>query len=385
MLVGIDGNEANVKDRVGIGRYALELLNHLHGIQHKGKEKKLIFQIFLKNAATPDLPKHSAAWQYKIIGPKPFWTQVGLPLSLYRSRRRPDVIFSPTHYGPRFSPIPSVISIMDLSFIHFPEFFNEKDLHQLRHWTNYSVNNAKKILTISEFSKQDIIDVYNIASEKVEVTYPGYDKQKFKIKGSSSELVKLKKKYNISDRYILYLGTLQPRKNILSMLEAYAKLLGEKAIPKELKLVIAGKKGWLYDQIFAEVSNKRLNEQVIFTGYVEDENLPALYRNATCFVLPSLYEGFGLTVIEALACGIPVVVSRTSCLPEIVGDAGLLIDPTKVASIAQGLAKVVGLSRGEKDRMIEKGLKQIQKFDWEICARKTLSILKNVADKYDKR
>ena len=193
MLIGIDGNEANIKNRVGVGEYAFQVLKHLKKFQipptspeaPRGKTStsprfrgasKLQFQIYLKENPLPDLPKETEGWKYKVFGPKKFWTQFALPLNLYLSRPRPDVFFTPSHYAPRFCPVPCVISIMDLSFLKFPEMFRKKDLFQLKHWTAYSVKRAVRILTISKATKDDIIRYYKVPEEKIVVTYLGYKK-----------------------------------------------------------------------------------------------------------------------------------------------------------------------------------------------------------------
>ena len=176
MIVGIDGNEANVAKRVGIGEYASELLRQFSEFRVQNLE----FRIYLKNDTLDHMPKEDDHWRYRIAKPAKMWTQIGLPFDLYTYTPKPDVFFSPTHYAPRFSPVPAAISIMDVAYIHFPELFKKKDLYQLRNWTGYSAKKASKIFTISQASKNDIIDEYQVDPKKVIVTYPG-------IKVSSSQ------------------------------------------------------------------------------------------------------------------------------------------------------------------------------------------------------
>ena len=177
MLIGIDGNEANVEKRVGIGEYAFELLLQFK----KYQVSNIKYQVYLKNEPLSHMPKESENWRYSVVKPRMFWTQVGLPIDLYLHRPRPDVFFTPTHYAPRFSPIPTLISIMDLSYIHYPQMFKKSDLYQLKNWTSYSAKKASKVFTISKASKDDIIRYYKVEPEKVVVTYPG---TKFKIQNS---------------------------------------------------------------------------------------------------------------------------------------------------------------------------------------------------------
>lgn len=372
MIVGIDGNEANVKNRVGSGQYGFELLKQFAKIKTDNQ-----FLVYLKNRPLLDLPNETPNFKYLVFGPKKFWTQVALPVNLYFRKPRPSVFFTPTHYAPRFSPVPVVITIFDLSFIHFPEMFRKSDLYQLKNWTAYSVKKAAKILTISQSSKADIVNYYQVPENKVIVTYPGVGSE---FKPQPREKIEaIKKKYGIKNDYILYVGTLQPRKNLLCLIEAFYLLIrNAKYKIQNTKLVIAGKKGWLYDEIFAKVKNLELENKVIFTDFVESQDLPALYSGAAVFVNVSLWEGFGMPVLEAAACGTPVVVSNTSSLPEVVGDAGILVNPESVEDIAVGISKALryhGLVHGSIENKL---LQQAAKFSWESCAVETLKVLESV-------
>ncbi len=384
IVIGIDGNEANVPNRVGVGRYAYELLKHLYQICIDSKEsyKSVFFRVYLKNNPRADLPRQQEFWQYKVVGPKPAWTQLGLPINLFLDRGL-TVFFTPGHYAPRFSPFPQVIAIMDISYLYYPQLFKKSDLYQLRHWTAYSVKKARKILTISQNSKKDIVKEYGVNPDDVIVTYPGYDRELFYFSDSQAvqaQIMRAKKLYRIDGEYVLYTGTLQPRKNIASLLSAFSQLRSRMSYKsmvakKSLKLVIAGKKGWLYDDIFEKVNTLNLENDVIFTDFVPDDILASLYRGATCLVLPSFYEGFGLPVVEAMACGVPVVVSNISSLPEIVGDVGVLIYPTDSTSLAEAIAGVVGWEREKRMNVVKKGVELVKKFSWENCAKKTLETL----------
>jgi len=383
MIIGIDGNEANIGKRVGVGRYAYEVLWHLYKIQNpksKVQNKSQIpnpkFQIYLKDYPLPDLPRERDWWKYKIVGPRKLWTQLGLPLNLWRERitgKAPDVFFTPSHYAPRFCPCPRVISLMDLAYLHFPEMFRKQDLYQLKNWTAYSVKKAAKILTISKASKDDIIKYYKIPGEKIVVTYPGYDKSKIQNPKSKMTIKNLKKRYGIGGSYILSVGTIQPRKNYPRLIEAFSRLILDSQY-KDLALVIVGKRGWMWEETVGAPKKFGVEDKVKFLDYVPDEDLPALYKGAKCFVLVSLYEGFGIPALEAMSFGCPVVVSNISSLPEVVGEAGILVDPYSVGDIAQGIKKAIKSG----DRLIERGYKQASKFSWEKTARKTLEVLEEV-------
>ncbi len=207
--------------------------------------------------------------------------------------------------------------------------------------------------------------------DRVIVTYPGV-KQAAQI---NSSMEKLKEKYTILGEFILFVGTLQPRKNIVRLIEAYSKLVAQsKKVPQ---LVIVGKKGWLYEDILSAPKRFGVEKGVIFLEFVPDSDLALLYRNALCFVLRSLYEGFGLPILEAMRYGCPVVTSNVSSLPEAAGDAAVYIDPNNTEDIAQKLKLVISDLK-LREELIEKGKKQVQKFSWEKAAKETLEILKGV-------
>ncbi len=367
MLIAVDGNEANIKQRVGSNQYAYELLQALYELKNPHQ-----WLIYLQDRPLADLPKARKNWSYRVFGPKKFWTQWRLPLDLYFHRPRPDVFFSPGHYSPRFCPVPLVISIMDLGYLRFPEQFRKKDLYQLITWTGRSIKRASHILAISESTKNDIIEKYQVPKEKITVTYLGYDKKRFKAQVSRVKINKVRKKYKIEGDYILFLSTLKPGKNIEGLVKAFSELK-----IKGLRLVIAGKKGWLYQSIFEKVKELGLKERVIFTGFVDEDDIPALMAGAKVFSLPSFWEGFGIPVLEAMACGIPVVVSNAGSLPEIVGKAGVIIDPNKPQEIAQGIKRAIE----NQEELIKKGLEQVKKFSWQKCARQSLKVLEGVSKK----
>lgn len=372
MIIGIDGNEANVKNRVGIGEYAFELLRQFSELRTKDIE----FRIYLKNAPLQDLPEENENWKYRVLKPGKLWTQWRLPFDLYTHKPRPDVFFSPSHYAPRFSPVPTVISVMDLSFLYFPELFYKKDLLQLRSWTKYSINKAIKILTISNSSKNDIIKEYKIAPERVTVTHPGI-KDFTSLRPRIYGMNQLKNKYGIGERYILFVGTLQPRKNIVRLIEAFSKLS-----EKDLELVVVGKKGWLFEEILEKPKQLGIENRVMFLENVGNEELPLLYKHAICMVLPSLYEGFGLPVLEAMKYECAVITSDVSSLPEAGGDACLYVNPEDTDDIAAKMSTVINDEKLRKD-LIEKGKMQITKFNWENTARETLSALEEIGGNHD--
>lgn len=374
MILAIDGYEANVANRVGIGRFAYELLVRIEKAVREGKTAFSSVRVYLPDGPLPDMPKPTATWEYRVLSPKQFWTIFRLPIALRHDKPLADVVFSPTHYVPRFVRTPRVMAIMDTSYLLYPELFRKQDLHKLIHWTAYSARVTSRIITISDYSKRAIIKAYNVASSQVQVVYPGLVQTSSKLTAMKDDVTK---KYDISSRFILSVGTLQPRKNFTKLIEAFSKISDT-----EIDLVIVGKKGWLYEEILQAPKTYGVEGRVKFLEFVPDEDLPALYTKAACFVLPSLYEGFGLPVLEAMAHQCPVVISNVSSLPEIAGDAALYIDPESVTSIKDGISLALSQKGTEKEKKrIAEGDKRVKMFTWDKAAKDTIALLESVGRK----
>jgi glycosyltransferase involved in cell wall biosynthesis len=371
MIIGFDINEANIPQRVGVNQVAYHIFVHL--VKNLQAGDHLI--ALGKERPLPDMPPAGEKLTYEIFGASRAWVITSLTKRLWYGRPKIDVLFSPSHYAPFLSPVKSAIYLMDMSFELFgTEYFTSYDINQLKRWTPISVKKAQKVFTISEFSKNEIVRLYQTDPHKVEVIYPSFDKSIFHGKVPKTQQIAVRNKYGIHGGFLLYWGTLQPRKNLSRLIEALGKLKETR-----LKLVIAGKRGWLYDQILEQAQKIGLENRVIFTGYVSQEDIPALIKASRALVLPSLYEGFGMTVVEAQAVGVPVVVSRVSSLPEVSGQSAIYIeDPRSVDSIAQALKKVLSLSLSERTRIIKEGKENAKRFDWDISAQKILAILKEI-------
>lgn len=376
MIIGIDGNEANVENRVGINQYGFELLHAIRKLQDQWKNKHKVI-VYLKNKPLPDFPKPTEHFTYKVIPGGGAWIIKKLTLALMKNQDKLDIFFSPGHYVPPISPIPRVCAIMDLGYLEFSGQFKKYDFWQLKLWSAYSIIVSKAVIAISNSTKADIVRHYPFASGKTFVTHLAYDASQFNTSIPSNDVRRVLNKYAIVDDYILYLSTLKPSKNIEGLLGAYA-LVKSKNQKSKIKLVIAGKKGWLYQNIFDKVKTLGLVKEVIFTDFIPEEDKAPLIAGAKVFVLPSFWEGFGLDVLNAMACGVPVVVSKVGSLPEVAGEAGVLVDPYKIDTIAQGIQKVLSMGNLEYNMLVAKGLKQVQRFSWEKTARETLAILEKV-------
>ncbi|MBI5358641.1 glycosyltransferase family 4 protein [Candidatus Amesbacteria bacterium] len=363
MIIGIDANEANLtQNRVGINEYAYNLLWAISNLQTEHK-----FVIYLKTKPNDSLPKEREGWKYRVIPFPKLWTQTRLPFDLFFRFPRPDVFFSMTHYAPRWSPVPTVVSIMDLGFLSTPEQFTKKDFNQLKSWTAYSVRNAKKVLAISEYTKSEIVRIYHKNPDDVAV---GLLACSSNISGPVHNKSVLKK-YNIQKPYFIFIGSLRPSKNVEGLVKAFATL------DENYNLVIVGKKAWLFHEIFKTVSDLHLQDRVIFTGFVEEWEKQVLLSESIAYVLPSFMEGFGIPVLEAFTCQTPAVVSAVASLPEVAGVAGIYVEPEDVDSIAAGMQRAVT----DREKFVKLGLERVKSFSWDKCAQETLLCLETAITK----
>ena len=376
MLIGIDGNEANTKMREGVHQYAFEILWGLYRLNKDNKTHK--FTIYLKEPPTKDLPQEDESWCYHILPGGKIWILSKLTPYLLFTKKKPDVFFSPSHYFPPLTLMPSVCTIHDLGYLKFSEQFRKYDFWQLKLWTAISISISKYIIAVSKHTKTDIVRHYPSASKKTVVIYHGYDKSRFKPEISEDVVRRVKKKYKIDGKYILFLSTLKPSKNIEGLIDAFSLLSKNGDIDGELRLVISGRKGWLYESIYEKARDLSLGKKVIFTDFVSENDKPALIKGALVFASPSFWEGFGIHVLESLACGTPVVVSKIASLPEVAGIAGKYVEPKNISSISNGIKQILSLSKVEYNKLVEKGYAQAQKFSWNKSAQETLRLLEKV-------
>jgi glycosyltransferase involved in cell wall biosynthesis len=271
-----------------------------------------------------------------------------------------------------------VVTVHDLGYLYYPQAHTRFQNAYLRWSTRYNARAAACVLADSQATRDDLVRHYRVPPDKIAVVYPGRDESLAPVTDLAA-LAAVRARYSLGDRYLLYVGTLQPRKNLVRLVQAFAMLQAP-----DLQLVITGKKGWLADEILAEVERLGLAAQgrAVLTGYVADAELPALVSGALAFVLPSLYEGFGFPVVEAMACGTPVVCSNVSSLPEVAGDAALLVDPLDTAALAAALGRVVA-DEGLRRELAERGLRQARRFSWRQCAREALEVLEDVGGGLD--
>ncbi|MEZ4593131.1 MAG: glycosyltransferase family 1 protein [Chloroflexota bacterium] len=338
--------------RAGIHQYIAQVLRHL-----PWEEGEPTYVVFTQQSNLfADLPGITAVssrlpTEKRLL--RILWEQIIWPWQL--RQHRVNLLHSMAFVTPLFSRCPAVITVYDLSFYHFPERFPALQRLYLSSQTRRSCQRARRIITISESSRQDVHRFLGVPLERIDVVVPGVDSV---YQPLPPDVVAAFKQKQALDRFVLHVGTLQPRKNIPVLIEAFAR-----QNDPALKLVLVGGKGWLYDEIFRQVQALGLEERVVFTGYVPDDDLPLWYNAAELLVFPSVYEGFGLPVVEAMACGTPVIASNSSSIPEAVGEAGLLFAPNDVETLAEQITAVL-TNPTLKDTLRQQGLAHAQTFSW---------------------
>jgi glycosyltransferase involved in cell wall biosynthesis len=295
-----------------------------------------------------------------------------VPVTLVRElRRRPVDVLHVQYTAPPFAPCPVVATIHDLSFEHLPDTFKRRSHVQRRLTVRRTARRAAQLIAPSEFTCHDIARTYGIAPERINLI-PLAAAAGF-APASDAEVARVRAHYRIGGDYILAVGSIQPRKNLTRLVRAYSALRRARPNAKLPQLVLVGKKAWLYDETLRAIAECGSARDVSLTGYVPEEDLPALYTGALCFVYPSYFEGFGLPPLEAMRCGTPVIASDRTSLPEVVGDAGLLVDPFDEAALAHALAAL--LDDAElRTRLRTRGLARAASFDWRETARRTLEV-----------
>jgi glycosyltransferase involved in cell wall biosynthesis len=289
-------------------------------------------------------------------------------------RRPPGVLFVPAHVVPFRHPR-TVVTIHDVGYLHHPDAHPPRDRRLLHLTTRWSVHAARRVIAISETTRRDLVYHYRVPESRIHVIPHGVDRRMRP--ADAGAVAEVKRRLYLPDRYVLFVGTIQPRKNLGRLAEAL-RFVAQAGLPH--KLVIAGKRGWLADRVDSALNASGMADRIVHLGYVAAADLPALYSGADAFCFPSLYEGFGLPVLEAMACGTPVVAATTSAIPEVAGDAALLVDPTDPAAIGTALVRV--LTDRELGRTLATcGIERARRFTWERTAAATLEILRDVRDR----
>jgi glycosyltransferase involved in cell wall biosynthesis len=371
--IGIDYTAA-VHQSAGIGRYTREMVQALAAEGRFAPEYRL-FVADRDHQTLPPLPGSNFAWRTTRLSERwlaRLWYRLRLPLSVetwtgpLQLFHAPDFVLPPVRRNIR-----TIVTIHDLSFVREPESVMPGMSNHLNRWVPRSVARADAVIAVSEATCRDLIELYQTPPAKIKVLYHGVTSN-FRPVVDPAHLQEVRQKYGLGQSpFILSVGTVQPRKNYQRLIQALGRVVGE------IKLVIAGGKGWNYENILAEIDKQGLQGRVHFTGFVAEADLPALYSAATIFVYPSLYEGFGLPVLEAMACGLPVIASDQSSLPEVVGKAGLLVNPGQVEAIAAAISRLLE-DEALRQALSSAGLARAAEFTWAKMAAQLVELYQQV-------
>jgi len=378
MNIGIDYTSA-IHQLAGIGRYTRELVKALS--QHSELLPLPHYRLFV--AGANDTPREALGphftWHRTALSKRwleRLWYRLRLPLWIEGWTGPLDLFHQPDFVLPPVkAKTPTIVTIHDLSFVREPDSVMTGMSRHLNKWVPWSVNKATHVIAVSEATRQDLIELYQTPPEKITTIYHGVTPH-FAPVTDPAQLEAVRQKYGLGAApFILSVGTIQPRKNYQRLIQAFAQLP-----TGEHNLVLAGGMGWQAEEILAEARKPALKNRVLLPGFIADEDLPALFSAADLFAYPSLYEGFGLPVLEAMACGTPVVCSNNSSLPEVAGEAGLQVDPLDVQAITATMADVL-VSNSLHEEMSAKGRKQAAKFTWRQAVKDLMGLYQRLLEK----
>ena len=368
MLIGIDASRTTVARRTGTERYALEITRALIAAAPEDR-----FVLYFNRPPPPGLLPRDARVVWRVMPAPRLWTHGRLSLEMLR--RPPDVLFVPAHSLPLYHPSASVATVHDLGYLYFPEEHGAGG-RWLRHAANrWSATRARRTIAISRATRDDLNRRYGIPPDRIAVVYHGHDPA-FRPVRDEAQLAAVRSRHGLEAPYFLFVGTIQPRKNYERLLQAFDRFARETNEPHLLAL--AGGRGWQTDRFDRAMRSMQSPERVRVLGYVNDADLPALMSGAVALTLPSLHEGFGLPALEAMACGTAVIASNTTALPEVVGEAGLLVDPLDVGAIAEALRRLAA-DPTLRAELGARGRERAAGFTWKRAAHDTLAVLRDAA------
>lgn len=365
MRIGIDISRIATTTRTGTEHYTYEVLAAI------ARRDTVNAYTLYCNQLPARLPPLGANMAVRCISLPRLWTH--LRLSGEVIRYPPDVLFIPAHVLPLGAPLVrrmrTVVTIHDLGYLRYPEAHTRAQRLYLQLSTVWSARAASHLIAVSAATRDDLVSLIGVAPSRITIIHHGVA-QRFRRPVDSAARARMI--VGGDEPYFLYVGTVQPRKNLIRLIDAFARAsaqLGSAPI-----LVIAGKRGWLSERIAQRAAELGIVERVRFIGYVADDDLPALYHESLAFIFPSLYEGFGMPVLEAMACGAPVLASNTSSLPEVAGCAALLVDPRDTGAIAEGMVRLA-CDHALREELRQRGYQRAAQFTWDRCADETLRVL----------
>jgi glycosyltransferase involved in cell wall biosynthesis len=369
MVIGIDASRATTGQRTGTEAYAYFLINALIPV---ALEQGLKLRLYFNKAPVEGLFSVSEKVECVTIPLPRLWTHLRLAWEL--QRRPPDVFFTPAHVIPFSYLGPSVATVHDLGYHKFPEAHTRRQVAYLRWSTGHNARRSRQIIADSQATRQDLLKYYPIPTRKVSVVYPGIDPNLRPI-SDETILTATQMRYGLSPPYLLYISTLQPRKNLSRLIDAYL------ASGLEEQLVLTGKIGWRSEDLLHKMSelDESDRQRILLTGFIAEEDKAALITGASAMLYPSLYEGFGFPALEGNACGTPVLCSNTSSLPEIMGEAAILVSPEDQGALTEGIRQIVKDTALRK-RLIKLGLANARNYTWETAADRILKVLIQAAN-----
>jgi len=382
MKILIEGTALMSDKPSGVGQYTKRLLEAMTKLAPKNEYSVFGFHFFTKKALPREWVKHPSL-KYRYVRWLPgrgynqlFKKGIRIPINLLL-RQKPDITFFPNFVRwPLTGKGKSVIVIHDIAFEYFPQYIGAKNLIYLKKQVPRSLREADHIVAVSEYTKQDIMKHYGVSPAKISVVHPAIDHSDYYPRDHKT-VAAARTTYKLPEQYILFVSTLEPRKNIIGLLDAYA-LLPQK-LQQDFPLIFVGGKGWADTDLLARFE-KYKNLPIRRLGYVPDEDMAAVYSGASLFVYPSFYEGFGMPVVEAMACGVPVITSNVSSLPEVVGDGAKLVDPKSTPSITKAMIEILENKTLQAD-LRAKGLAEAKKFTWETSAKNLLRVFSELTER----
>ena len=358
--------------KAGIHRYMYGQISQLPVVDGEDFQYTALanHQITVDN---PRFTSHISSFDTSSPAKRIVWEQVFQPLAL--RNLKPDLYHALAFVGSWTMPTPAVVTVYDLSFIRYPEILTRARRIYLQRMTAYSCHKATRVLAISQSTADDLTTYLNIPPEKIDIAYPGVSPE-FQIL-PSEEVEAFRRKKNLPDRFLLFLGTLEPRKNLPLLLRAYAQLSQDERA--HVHLVLGGGKGWFYDEIFATIAELKLENTVHTPGYIAAEDLVLWYNAASAFVYPALFEGFGMPLVEAMACGKAVLTSNISSLPEAAGDLGVLLPPDEESAWTEALRATIA-NLETVDEAVQARITWARQFTWQRCAEATVASYRQALD-----
>ena len=387
MKVSFESQLLMEAEKTGIGWVADEVIRAIRKLEPDWELQLNYFKLRNRSAGRPAAMEEYIRLGFRDVcaffsysGYKMMWNVVRIPYSFFFGKDS-DVTFFFNYYIPPGVKGKKVTIFHDMTYKVYPETVRTRTRMMLNANMLNACKRADKIIAVSEFTKQEIMKYLPVEADRIVVMPNGVKLDKFRPDYTEEEVAAARERNHLPEKYLLYLGTLEPRKNIERLIDAYGLLRKEQEdVPK---LVLAGRKGWLYDTIFEKVKTLGLEQDVIFTGYVSNADAPLLMKGAVAFVFPSIYEGFGMPPLEAMACGTPVLTSNVSSLPEVVGDCGVLVDPYSVDEIKEGLKRLVNDDKLRAD-LSERGIRRAQTFTWERSAEIVCKVFRELQEETDK-